>query len=188
MAVFCLDRRHRRTTFDASLDDADCMNAWIDRLVQIALLRAGPQDLPGGTAPLLAALLLWWLLVAPMLLLAPEPLPFADALLTFAIQLALVHLVLLVNRRPQRFAQAAQALFGTGALIGLLNLPLWLAPGPPIPMPFVFMALTGLFWSLAVDGHVWRHSLELPYAGGLGVAVLIFLLQLVILQTIGLGT
>jgi hypothetical protein len=55
-------------------------------------------------------------------------------------------------------------------------------------MPFVFMALTGLFWSLAVDGHVWRHSLELPYAGGLGVAVLIFLLQLVILQTIGLGT
>ena len=163
------------------------MNAWLDRLVQIALLRAGPQDLPAGPAPLIAALLMWWLLVAPMLLLAPEPLPFTDALLTFAVQLALIHFVLLVNRRPRRFAQAAQAMFGTGALIGLLNLPLWLSPGPPIPAPFVFMALIGLCWSLAVDGHVWRHALELPYAGGLGVAVLVFLLQLVILQTIGLG-
>ncbi|NKI36488.1 hypothetical protein HFP89_15060 [Wenzhouxiangella sp. XN79A] len=163
------------------------MKAWLERIVQVALLRAGPQDLPGGSAPLIAALLMWWLLVAPMLLLAPEPLPFFDALLTFSIQLALIHLVLLVNRRPQRFAQSAQALFGTGALIGLLNLPLWLAPGPPIPAPLVLLALTGLCWSLAVDGHVWRHSLELPYAGGLAVAVLVFLLQIVTLQAIGLG-
>ena len=164
------------------------MSAWLERIVQIALLRAGPQDLPGGTAPLIAAFLLWWLLVVPMLLLAPEPLPPADAVLTFAIQLALVHLVLLVHRRPRRFAQTAQALFATGALIGLLNLPLWLAPGPPIPAPFVLLAVTGLCWSLAVDGHVWRHALELPYAGGLAVAVLVFLLQIVALQAIGLGS
>lgn len=164
------------------------MNAWLRRIVDIALLRAGPQDLPAAPAALLLAFAMWWLLTASMLLLAPDPPAPADALLTFALQLLMVQIVLSVAQRRARFNQTAQALFGTGALIGLLNLPLWLVAATPVPGPLVVLALAGLFWSLAVDGHVWRHALSLPYPGGLAVAVLVFLLQIVALEALGLGS
>lgn len=168
------------------------MRAWLAQVGRIALLRTGPQDLPASSAALLLAMALWWCLTGAMLLFAPEPPPLLDVALTFALQLASIQVVLMIAGRPARFGQVAQALFATGALIGLLNLPLWLAAGPigaetSIPGPLVVLALIGLFWSLAVDGHVWRHALELPYAGGIAVAVLVFLLQILVLETIGLG-
>ncbi|MBY6204028.1 hypothetical protein [Halomonas denitrificans] len=168
------------------------MNAWLALVVRIALLRAGPQDLPASSAALWLAMALWWGLTGAMLLFAPDPPPVRDVLLTFALQLASIQVVLALARRPARFGQVAQALFATGALVGLLNLPLWLAAGPAdgaaaIPGPLVVLALIGLFWSLAVDGHVWRHALELPYAGGIAVAVLVFLLQIIALEAVGIG-
>jgi len=169
------------------------MSAWLTRVGRIALLRAGPQELPASSAALLLAMVLWWSLTGAMLLFAPEPPPLLDVLLTFALQLASIRVVLEIARRPARFGQVAQALFATGALIGLLNMPLWLVAGPAggattIPGPLVVLALIGLFWSLAVDGHVWRHALELPYAGGIAVAVLVFLLQIIALEALGLGS
>lgn len=165
------------------------MNAWLRKILDIALLRSGPQDLPAALPALLLAIAMWWLLTSAMLVLAPEDnrLPLGDALVTFALQLLAVGLVLSIAQRSARFNQTAQALFATGALIGLLNLPLWLVAATPVPGPLVGLALVGLFWSLSVDGHVWRHALELSYPGGLAVAVLVFLLQIAALEAIGLG-
>lgn len=164
------------------------MTAWLSRIVQIALLRAGPQDLPVSSLSLLLACAAWWALTLTMLATAESPPAFSHALIAFGLQLALILTVLTLGRGPERFNQTATALFGTGALISLVNLPLWLVSGPPVPVGLVFVALVGLFWSLAVDGHIWRHALGLPYAGGLALAVLLFLIQIVTLQALGSST
>ena len=70
-------------------------------------------------------------------------------------------------------------------MISLINLPLWLSPQTPIPAPLVMLALIGLFWSLAVDGHIWRNALDCTYAVGLIVPVLILFVQLFVLQAMG---
>lgn len=164
------------------------MSAWLSHIVQIALLRAGPQDLPVSPVSLALACTAWWLLTLLMLASAHSPPAFAHALIAFGLQIAAILTVLTLGRRPERFNQTAAALFGTGALIGLLNVPLWLVSSPPVPAGLVLVALIGLFWSLAVDGHVWRHALGLPYAGGLALAVLLFLIQIVALQALGSST
>jgi len=86
-----------------------------------------------------------------------------------------------------RFLQTVAAVFGSGALISLANLPLWLYPGTPVPAPIVLLVMLGLLWSLAVDGHIWRHALELPLPLGVAVAVLILIIQVSVFQFISGG-
>ncbi|MFZ1538046.1 MAG: hypothetical protein WAT23_11770 [Chromatiaceae bacterium] len=153
------------------------MSILIRFFVELCLLRRGPQDLPGSSALLGLALVVH--LVSAVLiglaagLTAPVSIGqgLADALLT----LGLLVLALRVMDRQPRFLQLATALFGAGALLGLLALvPLGLVAGAEsrgetslAGLPLLVL----LFWSLLVTGHILRHGFDLRLGQGLLIAV-----------------
>lgn len=162
------------------------MSEWLATLIRIALLRAGPQDLPADGRSLAAALLLYGAVVMGSGRAAENPAPMLDLLVAMGVPLVCAGLLLTLRGVPARLGQTASALFGTGALISLLNLPIWMTGTTPLPPVLVILALTALFWSLAVDAHIWRHALAVPFAGGLVTAVVILLAQLFTFQALGL--
>jgi len=165
------------------------MKSWLITLWQIALMRAGPQDLPGGSSSPVLALVLYCAVVLVSGFIDDRTAALDGLGLSIAVAIVLPLIataaILRARQRSARFKQTVAALFGTGALISLINLPLWLSPQTPIPAPLVMLALIGLFWSLAVDGHIWRNALDCTYAVGLIVPVLILFIQLFVLQAMG---
>lgn len=165
------------------------MKRWLITLWHIALMRAGPQDLPPGSISPGLALVMYSTIVAISGLAdarAAEPADIGlSILVTIVLPLVVTVSILAARGRGARFGQTVAALFGTGALISLINIPLWFSTQTPIPAPLVVLALIGLFWSLAVDGHIWRNALDCAYAGGLIVAVVILFLQLFVFQAMG---
>jgi len=158
------------------------MTEWLRTLGRIAMLRAGPQDLPSGNASLVTALLFYAGIVLVSGRAAEDPAPAPDLLIALVVPFVCAVLLLLLRGVPARLNQTASALFGTGALISLVNLPIWFNNTVPMPAPLVLLALAALFWSLAVDAHIWRNALEIPYGGGLVTAVVILLVQLYTFQ------
>jgi len=168
------------------------MQRWFATIWNIVLLRAGPQDLPAGVASPILALILFVLvmLASGLISQSPEPgVPIGTAMLiSIGLPLLALWVLLAVRRRSERFNQTVAALFGAGALISLINLPLWLNSTLPVPAPLVMLALVGLFWSIAIDGHIWRNALDIGYAAGVAVAVLILFAQLAAFQGLTGGT
>ena len=164
------------------------MQRWFVTIGNIVLLRAGPQDLPAGRSSALLGLMCFALIVFISGWLEGEPTDALDLIVSFAVPVLATLILLQSCGHATRFAQTTAALFGSGALISLVNLPLWLYPGTPVPAPIVLLVMVGLVWSLAVDGHIWRHALELPLPLGVAIAVLILIVQASVFQFISGGT
>ncbi len=115
-----------------------------------------------------------------------------------ALQMAGVDLLLLVVfataplyllNKTARIGQTLTALAGSGALLGLLALPVIRVlfegqDGSGVP-PFAAMVWLILFgWSLLVVAHIMRHALSVAFAVGLGVAVLYTLVAMQVIGTL----
>lgn len=161
------------------------MLRFLETLWRIALLRAGPQDLPSGGAAPTVSITMYICVVVISGLADDRAAGFSDLFVSIVVPLLAAGSILGLRRATMRFNQTVAALFGTGALISLINIPLWFSAQTPLPAPLVVLALIALFWSLAVDGHVWRNALDCSFAGGLMVAVLILFLQMLVFQAMG---
>ena len=161
------------------------MLQFLDTIWRIVLLRAGPQDLPAGGAAPVVAIAMYACIVVISGLADERAAGFSDLFVSIMVPLVAAGAILGLRRLGARFYQTVAALFGTGALISLINIPLWLSSQTPLPAPLVMLALMALFWSLAVDGHIWRNALNCSFAGGLMVAVLILFLQMLVFQAMG---
>lgn len=162
------------------------MTDLLSRLIGITLLRLGPQDLPAGTTPLTLAVLLY-LLATGLTMSLGQPPSNAPAVLILALllPLVLVRIVLTVRGVPERWSQTLTALFGTSAILTAISLPLASVAGqeePPVIA--VLMSLAVFIWSFAVDAHIWRHALNVTFATGLVVAVVLFAITLFVIQTL----
>ena len=160
------------------------MIEWLRTVVQIMFLQAGPQDLPAGRSSLILAFTLYWAVIAIVTISVDDSRGAGLMLLSFALQVTFVLGVLHLFGRHARFSQTATALFSTAALMGLINLPLWMMAEPPIPTSLAMLILAGLFWSLAIDGSIWRHALERSFGFGLSIAVFLFAIHFVIMQNL----
>lgn len=156
------------------------------RLIGIVLLRLGPQDLPAGTAPLTVAMLLYLLATSLTITLGQPPDNAAGVLiLAMLLPLVLARIVLTLRQLPQRWAQTVTALFGTSALLTAISLPLVTMAGREEPPVIAALMSLGVFvWSFAVDAHIWRHALNVSFAAGLTVAVVLFAVTLFVIQTL----
>lgn len=161
------------------------MLRFLETIWRIALLRAGPQDLPGGGAAPAVSVAMYSCIVVISGLADERAAGVADLFVSIVVPLVAAGSILWLRRATARINQTVAALFGTGALISLVNIPLWFSTQTPLPAPLVLLALIALFWSLAVDGHIWRNALASSFAGGLMVAVLILFLQMLVFQAIG---
>jgi hypothetical protein len=147
----------------------------IRTLIDMLRLRAGPQDLPPGAVPAITLSLVW--LAQGMLTdrILDDAESAGRSLFAVLVQFAAVIALLNLRNRTARIPQTVSALAGTGIIFGLLALFLLLQLDPQTPQPGLALAYLGLFvWSLAVDGHIYRHALSIKMSLGVLVAVLIF--------------
>ena len=147
--------------------------------------RTGPQDLPAsGTFTLIVvAIYVGSGLVAGTVL---EEQGYAGrVLLAIGVQFTAIGLLLRIKALSKRLPQTIAALSGTGFLFGLMSLYLLSLINVEQPQP----GLAGLYlllflWSLAVDGHIYRHALSSKMGIGVLVAVTVFTINLVLSRAV----
>jgi hypothetical protein len=156
---------------------------------EILLLRRGPQDLP--TSRSLLATLILLNIVAGTLLYSGQEGGSSNSLQSIVdIGLSLVMYSAVLNLRGfrERVVQTLTAFTGTGLLLTLILFPISLLLGQEGENFYVtagrlmFMGL--LIWSLAVDGHIFRHALGTSMMVGTVVAVGIFIARIYILEAV----
>lgn len=149
-------------------------------ILDIALLRRGPQALPGAVGVTLVALGAYavsGLLVQTQM--APETPPVAPVLLDLALTVALVAILLRFRGCPERFPQTMTAMAGTGTLLTLCGLPVVRllqagASGGSLAVTGAFLWLALVCWSLLVSAHILRHALDVTLSAGLVLAMVFF--------------
>lgn len=165
------------------------MFAFLQQLLAIALLRAGPQDLPADPQ-LPLGLAAAYALVGGMVLSAELGFGLGmaqaglDALLLAGFTLG----VLKVRGYPERFLQTYTALLGVNLLLALLSWPLiGLTPIEPEAARLSLAQiglLVALLWSLVAQGQVLRTALETGAGVGLLLAFVYFLVASLVLANV----
>jgi hypothetical protein len=159
--------------------------------VDICLLRAGPQDLPASSFLVLVTALLS-LLTGTLVIVGTFgslDTALAAQLLDILLLLGLLKLGLQLTDKSARYLQTAAALFGSGALINLVTMPLQLLESGD-PRVSTASELSGLFylvliiWALVVVGHIVRHALGIRMAAGIMIALGYFLIVNYIVQSL----
>jgi hypothetical protein len=151
--------------------------------VDICLLRAKPQDLPVSSFLFGLTIVVALAAAMPGLLFTMEGIPTALAAAAMNMALVLIFLrggLYFLHKDP-RFLQTATALFGSGAVLDLLAIPVYFImapePGTDIVSPLgSLLFLLFLVWNLIVVGHILRHSLDIKLGAGIAVAIIYLVL------------
>ncbi|HET6602821.1 MAG TPA: hypothetical protein VFG21_01195 [Xanthomonadaceae bacterium] len=160
------------------------------QLFAICLLRAGPQELPYSlrlTRGLVLASIGMDVLAAWLLGVGQGLLP--RLALSLALLLGAPWLLLKWRQRSNRYLQTLAALVGTGLLLTVVALPLAMLvqsyPPPdsgqmlsPAQIGVAWLTLLLLGWKVLINAHIFRHSLDVPMAGGALVAVGLLVIEL----------
>jgi hypothetical protein len=170
------------------------VNSLLARLLALALLRAGPQDLPFDPR-LLTRLLLAW---GALQLFAEyglgegrgSPLQLVAVL---AFLLLPIHALLVLRSRRERFVQTAIGFVGASLLFGCVLLPVVMVlqgidpervdgQGLSLAQALASWAFLVLMaWKLAVDAHLWRHALDAPPPLAIVISLALFLAEVIVL-------
>jgi len=141
-------------------------------------LRAKPQDAPASNA-LLVVTFATNLLVGGVVLgdtFGGSARALVAALADNLLLLGFVWLLLKWRGWLSRFVQSVTALLGSGALLALISFPLQMAMGPT-PQQSSGGAWAGLLllmllvWIHLVMGHILRHTFNVPFGGGVLLAI-----------------
>lgn len=169
------------------------MVALLRQLLEVCLLRRGPQDLPHWPAAVVALVVA--LLAVQLAFASHQGLPAealsARVLVTLITLLGVTGGLLAWRKLENRGTQTLLALAGTGLIFTLAMMPMALAlqphlgnkEPPPQVMVYALAALALFVWKLRVEAAIWRQSLDIAilpaYALTLGLvlaeAVLLFL-------------
>jgi hypothetical protein len=166
------------------------MSGLLQKFLQIALLRAAPQELPGYS-------LVFWIAIAAVFVTSFAGLmfayPFADALTrsiaAILIPGAIVYVALLVKRIPSRFQQCYAAMCGASAVVYVIALPLMPAffsasvsttAGKLVVMVILLLDV----WMLLINAHVFRHTFEVGLATGVSLALALMVLTLIAIESV----
>lgn len=176
--------------------------AVVQRLTQLMLLKAGPQDLPALPSLYHTAIGLF-LITAVIRLLLFAGLLEAAAQAALSVMLLIIYVRSLLNWRktPERLTQTLAALLLTGAVIGLLTLlplqalkPALLAfaenpeMGPQqiqVPAMAVYAWLGLAIWGLVISAHIYRHALEVSLGMGVAISLLYEFLLIGVVGVLG---
>ena len=151
-------------------------------LRDIIQLRRGPQDMPHSPQLLVgvcAAILILQLVISYILDLPGESLPVG--VIDLAINLGILYCAFTLRNLGNRFVQTATTLLSCAILFSLVLLPMdvvFIKHPPiadqvsPLHVLLVLIALPIFAWKLIVDAHIFRHSFNLPFFGGVCAAIL----------------
>jgi len=166
------------------------VNRLISTLVDICLLRAGPQQLPLSFSLLTLCLIAY---MALNIVLARLTLPFIDpmlfALIDVALLLGFVWFLLSFKGFYSRFNQTAMAFAGSGVIMGLVAWALlsWQASfvgaNTAVTLPALLL-LFHLIWNLAVISSIVRYAISISLMWARGVALAYFFFYMIIIRLI----
>lgn len=164
------------------------MSGLLHKFMQIALLRAGPQELPGVSMVL-------WIAVGAVFLTSFAGLlfayPFVDALMrcvaAIAIPAAIVYAALQVKQRQSRFIQCYAAICGASAAVYVLAMPLmpvfFSASVSTLSGKLIVMVILLLdVWMLLITAHVFKHTFDVGMATGVSLALGLMVLTLIAIE------
>lgn len=132
------------------------------QVLEICLLRRGPQDLPYSQGLLVLTMTASAAVGYPaMSRFGLSDSPALDVALTLGFTLAYLHGVLTIKGLRGRFVQTASAVFGTDVVVTGLALPIMaMTTGPSDEAPVSGLLMLALvLWNLAILGHILRHAL-----------------------------
>ena len=163
---------------------------WLLSWLEQCLLRRAPQADPVSVRALGGALLAYLMLD---LLQARASSGWQTSLGMTALDMLVMVLfswsVLRLTKKTARYLQTLTALAGTGAILGLVGLPLiqqaaqaQSGEGPTGTLVLGWLML--LVWGITVQAHIYRHALSVRYGVGLLVAGLHLILVIGLLETL----
>lgn len=170
-------------------------------VIDLLLLRRGPQDMPAGTSVLYGAAAAYCsLLFLQSRMIATAGHAIFQALVATLALAVYARTLVRLRGYPNRVVQTLSALFASGAAITLLMLGPTLAVAPffvalgqagsaaqlPQPSPVAMLAYIVIgFWGIAVSAHIYRHALETAFLVGLGAALGYEVLLLLVFSLLG---
>lgn len=170
-------------------------------VIDLLLLRRGPQDMPASTSALYGAAAAYCILLFFQIrIIAPTGSALFQALVSVVALGSYAFVLLRMRGYANRAPQTMTALFTAGGVFSVLNLgptaamaPFILALGQAgpitsIPQPSPIAALAGVaiaFWSLAVFAHIYRHALQVRFWQGLAAAFGFEVVLLIVFSLIG---
>ncbi|HLF30824.1 MAG TPA: hypothetical protein VI566_07310 [Xanthomonadales bacterium] len=155
------------------------------RLLDMMRLRAGPQDMPvgWGIAALLGLAYLAEGIIADRALDGDGSAP--RSLIAVSTQFLAIACLLAWRRMGARLPQTLTALAGTGLIFGAFSILLVLQAAPGSPQPLLALLWLATFaWSLVVDAHIYRRALSTTMSLGILIAVLLFALNFILMETL----
>ena len=164
----------------------------LDVFLQIVLRRRGPDDLPDSRFLLLLSAIVY-VLGQGVLAMSEYQTPGAlvsSLILDLGLLCGWVWSLLRLTGHGPRLRQTLTAMFGTGALLGLLMLPFtyWLdagnEPGKLAVGPTIGV-LAVISWSVVVNAHIFSRALSTPFAAGLAAAIAYFFLSYLVFAEFG---
>lgn len=151
------------------------MLSWAKFFIQVCFLRAAPQDAPGSKSIRNISIAVYFA-IGMLVSLHTQPLlpSLFVAFMQTLILVFITNLLLLIRKTPERFDQTVTALMGTGALIGLVAIPILnlilVTGGEASNLSFLWIVL--IAWETAVAGHILRHAMDVTFITALGVALI----------------
>jgi hypothetical protein len=169
------------------------LRALLVRLIDIILLRGGPEQLPASSG-LLAVVVALSVAVSALIsaILAKAPINWeAQLLLQTAVIFVWFKVAFTLAKKPERFLQTATAVFGVITLFAPAYIPIHaelqpflLNPDPKVPPPMGLMLLGLLteLWLITVLARIVRAAFEWPVLGSV-----VFLLGMIFASALAYG-
>ncbi|MDH5784201.1 MAG: hypothetical protein OEZ16_01165 [Chromatiales bacterium] len=173
------------------------METLIQAFFRILMLRAGPQTIP-PSATLMWLILLLHIAIGFLLTIFTHTLGYSlfTSLIGTLVMVAVVHGLLLLLNRRERYLQTITALAGCEVILGIMLLPLpinelYFGEDAGTEIRFL-IAITGLVivgWNVALAAHIFRHALSTSMGWGLLCSIGYFAISITVGDIMsGMGT
>jgi hypothetical protein len=162
----------------------------VKTLLEIVLLRKGPDSIP-RSAVLLIMIIMLWLFSSLAVLALIEQFDESDFLLglfTALVGILCYAAVVVISGHSPRVLQTVSAVLGCGALISLAFVAEFV-----LFTPFLGQSISGivaqliLLWSVPVEGHIIARAIDRHWYVGILIAISVFVLQFVIYNVVSVS-
>lgn len=167
------------------------MLAYVRTLINIALRKLGPEDLPDSKFLLGLTLASYILVDLPLtgMVRGPSIVLVQIVALDLGMLITCLWSLLSLTGHAARFRQTLTALLGTSILLNLLIAPFsyWrqatvgMETQSVLPVIAIFSMV---LWSLSINGHIISRALSRTYSIGLVIAVIYFILNTFVLRSL----
>lgn len=160
-------------------------------LINICLLRGGPEELPCSYV-LLGLVIIVNILVSVLIGSMIHDVKTAGLTSVAALFFSFVFVKLLLHKKPERFLQTFMAMLGADTLISLVSIPSIyslsnLKPGETAEMFFSLTGFALFVWVVIVYGYIFSKALSSMMGYGVMISVGYALLTIMIIELIVVG-